>query len=63
METAHIVPQGLALQGISVIREDIPYIQQLLNTIQELQIPIDLNPEIHEEVPLVVVDPEVIQFD
>ncbi|GEN45492.1 hypothetical protein [Alkalibacillus haloalkaliphilus] len=63
MDTAYIVPQGLALQGIPVIREDVPYIQHMLNTIYELQLAVDDHPGIHEEVPMVVVDPDVIIYD
>lgn len=55
--------EQLQLRGISVIEADLPYIQKLLNTVEAAHAPVEANVDLHKEVPLVVVDPEVIQFD
>lgn len=57
------IQEQLKLYGIPVIETDLPYIQQLQYTVQEAHKPVEARTNLHKEVPLVVVDPEVIQFD
>ncbi|WP_449354022.1 hypothetical protein ACUL41_11525 [Virgibacillus natechei] len=55
--------EQLKLESIPVIETDLPYIQKLLQTIDRAHAPVKANTNLHKETPLVVVDPEVIQFD
>lgn len=62
MEQERIKAQ-LMMHGIPVIETDLPYIQRLLHTIREAHAPVEAYTNLHKEVPLLVGDPEVIQFD
>jgi len=57
------IQEQLRLHGIPVIEADLPYIQKLQHTIQVAHEPVEARTDLHKEVPLVVVDPEVVQFD
>ncbi|UJL47731.1 hypothetical protein KFZ58_07705 [Virgibacillus sp. NKC19-16] len=57
------IKEQLKRQGIPVIEADLPYIQKLLLTIERAHAPVKANNNLHKEIPLVVVDPEVVQFD
>lgn len=63
MHATNVVKQGLHIHGIPVIEADIPYINSVMTTIQQAQTPLVKQQGLHEEVPLVIVDPDVIQFD
>lgn len=53
----------LMMHDILVIEANLPYIQRLLHTTREAHAPVEAYTNLHKEVPLLVVDPEVIQFD
>lgn len=57
------IKHNLQQLGIPVMEEDIPYIRYMLRLIQEVHTPLEAEHDLYKEVPLVVVDPEVVQFD
>jgi hypothetical protein len=54
---------ALLLRCISPIDQDIPYIQSVLLTIQQAQTSLQPYPDLRKEIPLVVVDHEVIKHE
>ncbi|GAA0488728.1 hypothetical protein GCM10008986_13150 [Salinibacillus aidingensis] len=55
------IRQGLYVQGLPVYTTDIPYIQNLLLTMNQAQTSLHVFPHLNMEVPVTVVDKEVIR--
>ncbi|AST90368.1 MULTISPECIES: hypothetical protein [Sutcliffiella] len=54
---------SLQKHNIRVIEKDVPYVREIVSIIHQAQASLEEFPTINEEVPIVVVDPEVIKFD
>ncbi|MED4017517.1 hypothetical protein [Sutcliffiella cohnii] len=57
------IESSLQKHNIRVIEKDVPYLREMVSIIHQAQTPLENFPSINEEVPIVVVDPEVIKFD
>ncbi|MBY0095723.1 hypothetical protein [Mesobacillus maritimus] len=55
MEVQEYIRYSLALQGIDVYESDLPYIHNLLFTMNQAQVPLQAFP-LNKEVPITVVD-------
>lgn len=60
MDYEKYLRQGLYLQGIPVYDTDIPYIRSILSTINQTQAPLKAFPYLNKEMPIKVVDKEVL---
>lgn len=56
MNGTNDIKQNLLSQALPFHETDIPYIHQILYTIDEAQIALDQFPQLNEEVPITVVD-------
>ncbi|MDA3128754.1 hypothetical protein ACFPTR_13475 [Aliibacillus thermotolerans] len=57
----YAIQKLLRLQGLSVFREDVPQIFHILDTIYESEKATLAFPDLNEEVPMTIVDKELLQ--
>lgn len=55
------VRQGLYLQSLPVYERDIPFILQILSTILEAQVQLQVFPNLNTETPITIVDKAVLK--
>lgn len=60
MDVANFIKQGLYFHGYPIYETDIPYIQQLITTINLAQTSTNVFPHLNEEVPITIVDKGMI---
>ncbi|GIO22025.1 hypothetical protein [Oceanobacillus sp. J11TS1] len=60
MDNANYIRYGLHLQGLSAYENDIPYIYNLLRTMKQAQISLDAFPHLNTEIPITIVDKELL---
>jgi len=60
MVDANFIRQGLHLQGLPIYEADIPYIQNLLCTINQAGTSLHAFPHLNMEVPITVADKELM---
>lgn len=61
MNDVYFIKHGLQLQGVPIYENDIPYIQEILDTIHQAQASLDIVPYLNTEVPITVVDKRLIR--
>ncbi|MCJ7842280.1 hypothetical protein MUB24_15535 [Lederbergia sp. NSJ-179] len=61
MNDTNFIRRGLSLQNFPAYETDIPYIYRILNTINRTQASLEAFPFLNEEVPIMVVDKELLQ--
>ncbi|RKQ28180.1 hypothetical protein [Oceanobacillus halophilus] len=57
----NFIKQGLYVQNLPIYEADIPYIQDMLHTIQQAQLALEAFPHLHDEVPITIVDKGLIR--
>lgn len=62
MNFENLIKQGLHVQGLPIYEPDIPYIHQILYTINQAETSISSFPSLNKEVPITVVDKGVVQW-
>ncbi|MBP1970477.1 hypothetical protein J2Z83_002598 [Virgibacillus natechei] len=60
MDYASFLRQSLYLQGLPIYEADLPYIHHILYTINEAEAPLKAFPELNVEVPITIVDKELM---
>ncbi|WP_216829701.1 hypothetical protein [Alkalihalobacterium elongatum] len=63
MNFTDYIRRSIHLHGIAVKEGDLPYIEHILHTIEQAQTPLKAKPDLNEEVPITIVDPELIRHD
>ena len=63
MQFDFFIKQSLTLHGVPVIQSDLPFILDVYRTILQEHNTLNVAQNIHEEVPIVVVDQDVIIYD
>ncbi|MEB1808921.1 MAG: hypothetical protein LPK26_16805 [Bacillaceae bacterium] len=63
MDIHTFIRHSLHLNGMPVKEADLPYIQHVYHTIQQAQLPLKAQPDLSEEMPMTIVDPELIRHD
>ncbi|OLS38728.1 hypothetical protein BTR22_03500 [Alkalihalophilus pseudofirmus] len=63
MSAKSFIQQSLKLNNMEAIESDIPYIQKVLQAIRKAELTAVIPEDLNEEVPIVIVDPELIQYD
>ncbi|GAE24862.1 hypothetical protein JCM9140_822 [Halalkalibacter wakoensis JCM 9140] len=63
MQAQDFIKQTLQLHSISTIPSDLPYIMNVMNDIYEAEQFLRVDPDLHEEVPFVILDKDVIRHD
>lgn len=58
MDDAHFIRHGLYAQGFPVYETDIPFIQNILYTVEQAERSLGAFPYLNQEVPITVVDKE-----
>ncbi|WP_100011152.1 hypothetical protein [Lentibacillus sediminis] len=61
MVYAHYIRQGLYNQGLPVYETDIPFIQNILYTVEQAESSLGAFPYLNQEVPITVVDKELMR--
>ncbi|MFD1363379.1 hypothetical protein [Lentibacillus salinarum] len=56
MEKTNMIRQGLYLQGLPVYEADIPFIHNILCTMNQAQASLTAFPHLNQEVPMTIVD-------
>ena len=62
MDTVHL-HNRLVLQGVPVIEDDLPYVQQVLGMMENAYEPFTRIENVSKEDSILVFDPEVLLFD
>lgn len=62
MQPTEFIKQGLLLHGIVLKEADLCHIQHVMNTIHHKQSQLTIESDLNEEVPLVIVDRDVIKY-
>lgn len=60
MNDANFIKQSLHLQGLPIYKTDIPYIQNILYTMNEAQGSLQIFPYLNLEVPITVIDKKLM---
>lgn len=60
MNDTHCLKRGLYVQGLPIYEADLPYISNILSTIKQTEASTDMFPDLNAEVPIVVVDKELL---
>ena len=61
MDNATFIKNGLHLQGLPVYEADIPYIRNILYTMNQAQVALHASPYLNMEVPITVVDKRLLR--
>jgi len=61
MNDINFIRQGLYLHGIPVYEADVPYIQNLLSTVNQAQSSLDKFLDVNKETPITIVDKGVLR--
>ncbi|GAE33972.1 hypothetical protein [Halalkalibacter akibai] len=63
MDFADFIRKNLYLDAIPVAEADIPFIQQVLYSVYQAQTAVWTQRDLKDEVPITIVDSELIQYD
>lgn len=63
MYDTNFIKRGLARQGLPFYEADLPYISQILDTINQAKAPLQTFPLLNEETPITIVDKELLLYD
>lgn len=63
MNFGYSIKQHFSIHGIPINDADLPFIQHIHHTILQVSTPLTSQTELNQEVPITIVDPELILYD